>query len=360
MTKKATMARLEQLRQALRQSDLDAVLITRPENQRYLSGFTGGEAALLITQQQALLLTDFRYYDQVAEEAPLFELVEVESKIGLVLKELVKKHGVRKLGFESAHLPFAEYQAWKQATRGTKWVAATSIAEDIRAIKDKQELATMRKAIAIADEACEHIRSFIQPGMTEKQVAWELEMYMRNHGAEGVAFPFIVGAGPNGAKPHAVPLDRPIREGELIVLDMGARVDGYNSDLTRTICLGKPDGKAQEIYDIVLRAQRAAEKGAKPGMKGKEIDAIARKVIADAGYAAAFGHGLGHGVGLAVHEKPGGGARSEDVMQPGMVCTIEPGIYLSGWGGVRIEDMVLFTERGAQVLTHARKDLSAR
>ncbi len=360
MTKKTSMVRLEKLRQTLQRDNLDAMLITRPENQRYLSGFRGGEAALLITQQQALLLTDFRYYDQVAEEAPLFELVKVDSKMGSVLKGLVKKHGVRTLGFESAHLHFAEYKAWRQATRGTKWVTTSSVTEDIRAIKDKQELASTRKAVAIADEACEHIRTFVQPGMTEKQVAWELEMYMRNHGAEGVAFPFIVGAGPNGAKPHAVPLDRPIREGELIVLDTGARVDGYNSDLTRTICLGQPDSKMREIYDIVLRAQLAAEKGAKPGMKGKEIDAIARKVIADAGYAQAFGHGLGHGVGLAVHEKPGAGARSDDVMQPGMVCTIEPGIYLSGWGGVRIEDMVLFTERGVQVLTRARKDLSAR
>jgi len=360
LTKQAIKARLEKLRQTLQKNDLDAMLVTRPENQRYLSGFTGGEAALLITPQKALLLTDFRYYEQVAEEAPLFDLVRLEGKIGLALKQLAKEHGIRRLGFESAHLPFAEYKAWRQATRGTQWVATTSVAEDIRAIKDKQELASMRKAIAIADEACEHIRTFIQPGMTEKQVAWELEMHMRNHGAEGVAFPFIVGSGPNGAKPHAVPQDRPIRKNELIVLDMGARVEGYCSDLTRTICLGQPDDKMREIYDIVLRAQLAAEKGAKPGMKGKEIDAIARKVIADAGYASAFGHGLGHGVGLAVHEKPGAGARSDDVMQPGMVCTIEPGIYIPGWGGVRIEDMVLFTARGVQVLTHARKDLSAR
>ena len=360
MVRKAIPARLQKLRQALQGQELDAMLITRPENQRYFSGFTGGEAALLITHRQALLLTDFRYYEQVQEEAPDFELVKVQSKVPPVLKELLKRTEVLSLGFESSHLPFADYQTWRRATRGTKWVPTTDIAEAIRAVKDKNELDRIRKAVAIADDACDYIRGFIQPGMTEKQVAWELETHMRNHGAEAVAFGFIVGAGPNGAKPHAVPSDRPIEEGEPIVLDMGARVEGYDSDLTRTICLSRPEQKAQEIYEVVLRAQLAAEQGAKPGMQGQEIDAIARRVIEDAGYGEHFGHGLGHGVGLAVHERPGAGARSTDIMQPGMVCTIEPGIYLAGWGGVRIEDIVVFTKGGVEVLTKARKELQAR
>jgi Xaa-Pro aminopeptidase len=238
-------------------------------------------------------------------------------------------------------------------------VSTSDIVEDIRVNKGEHELALMRRAVLIADEACDYVRDWIRPGMTEKQVAWELEAHMRTHGAEGIAFPFIVGSGPNGAKPHAVPQDRLIREGEPIVMDMGARVDGYDSDLTRTICVGKPDKKLQEIYDIVLRAQLAAEEGARPGMKGHDVDALARKVIVDAGYGQYFGHGLGHGVGLAVHEKPRAAQKYEGVMQPGTVITIEPGIYLPGWGGVRIEDMLVFKHDDIEVLTKARKGLVA-
>ncbi len=352
--------RLEKLRRALREEGPDAILITRPENERYLSGFTGGEGALVITQQEALLLTDFRYYEQVAEEAPDFELVKVEDKVSLVLKRLLKAREVKTLGFESTHLPFAQYQEWKRKTRGIKWVPTKEVVETIRMVKDEGELAKIRKAISIADDACDHIRSFIELGMSEKQVAWELELFMRTHGAEAIAFNFIVACGPNGAKPHAVPQNRQIQEGEPIVLDMGARTDGYNSDLTRSICLGEPDKKAQEVYDIVLRAQLAAEEQARAGMTGQELDAIARNIIAEAGYKEQFGHGLGHGVGLAVHEKPGVSLRSTDTLKPGAVFTIEPGIYLPGWGGIRIEDMVLCKEDGVEVLSKARKNLRAR
>jgi len=352
--------RLEKLRKALKEENLDALLITRPANARYLSGFTGGEGALLITQQEALLLADFRYYEQVTEEAPDFELVKLEDKMALVLRRLLKEREIRTLGFESTHLPFAQYQEWRRKSRGTKWVPTEGIVEAIRMIKDADELATLREAIAIADNACDYIRNFIEPGMSEKQVAWELEVFMRTHGADAIAFNFIVASGPNGAKPHAVPQERLIQKGEPIVLDMGARVDGYNSDLTRTICVGEPDKKAQEIYDVVLRAQLAAEEQAEPGMTGQELDAIARNIITEAGYGEHFGHGLGHGVGLAVHEKPRVSPKSTDVLQPGTVCTIEPGIYLPGWGGIRIEDIVLFKEHDVEVLSKARKQLRAQ
>ena len=352
--------RVEKLRQAMQDSALDAVLVTRPENQRYLSGFTGGEAALLITRQKALLLTDFRYYDQVAEEAPDFELVKVEDTASEVLKRCLKELEIRALGFESTHVPYAQHQEWRQRTRGTRWIPTKDLVENLRLVKDEQELQKMTKAIEIADRACDHMREFIQPGMSEKEVAWELEAHMRTHGAEGVAFSLIVASGPNGAKPHAVPGDRKIQHGEPIVIDMGATFEGYHSDLTRTMCVGEPDERLQEIYGIVLHAQLAAEQGAKPGMTGKELDALARRIVVEAGYGEQFGHGLGHGVGLAIHEGPGVSWRSDDALREGMVCTIEPGIYITGWGGVRIEDMVWFQDGAARVLSKARKELRAR
>jgi Xaa-Pro aminopeptidase len=195
----------------------------------------------------------------------------------------------------------------------------------------------------------------MKPGLTEKQAAWEIERYLREHGAEGVAFELIVASGPNGALPHARPSDRVIQAGEPIVIDMGCRVDGYNSDLTRTIVLGEPGEKFREVYAIVLQAQLAAEEALRAGPKGKEIDAVARQIIVDAGYGEYFGHGLGHGVGLAVHEEPGLGKLGEKPLQPNMVCTIEPGIYLPGEFGVRIEDMAVVTADGCRVLTKAKK-----
>jgi Xaa-Pro aminopeptidase len=351
--------RLDKLRRVLQEQELDAILVTRPENQRYLSGFTGGEGALLITPQQALLLTDFRYYEQVAEEAPEFQLVKVVGKVSTVLKNTLREVGAKSLVFESTHLTHSLHQEWRRATRGTRWVPTTDIVETMRLIKDSAELANIREAVAIADKACDHIRGYIKPGMTETQVAWELEAYVRTHGAEAVAFPFIVGSGPNGAKPHAVVGERKIKPGEPIVIDMGARVAGYHSDVTRTICVGEPDDRLPGIYDIVLRAQLAAEQQVRPGVLGSDVDAAARNIIKEAGYGKEFGHGLGHGVGLAVHEEPRFNADSRTVLEPGMVVTVEPGIYLPGWGGVRIEDIVVVTEEGVEVLTSARKQVVA-
>ncbi|HID96168.1 MAG TPA: peptidase M24 family protein, partial [Candidatus Latescibacteria bacterium] len=195
----------------------------------------------------------------------------------------------------------------------------------------------------------------IEPGMTEKEVAWELESFMRTHGAEKAAFDLIVASGPNGALPHVTASERAIRAGEPIVMDLGCVVEGYHSDMTRTICLGQPDARFREIYQLVLSAQLAAEEAIRPGMTGREADAIARRIIEEAGYGEQFGHGLGHGVGLAIHEKPTLGKLSEDVLEPGMVFTVEPGIYIPGWGGVRIEDMVVLREDGVEVLTQASK-----
>ncbi len=351
--------RLAKLREALAIEELDAILITQPENRRYLSGFTGSAGVLLISQNQAIIATDFRYFEQVARQAPDFQLAKVENRFVNLLPQLVEQVGAKRVGFESAHLTFDQHRKWAEVAEGFELVPTKDLVEDLRAVKDEDELDAIKKAVALSDAAFAHILGVIEPGMTEKDVAWELESYMRTHGADKVAFDLIVAAGPNGAMPHATVSDRAIRAGEPIVIDLGAALDGYHSDLTRTIYLGEPDERFREIYGLVLGAQLAAEdriEGIKPGMTGKEADAIARRVIEEAGYGEQFGHGLGHGVGLAVHEKPTLGKLSDDVLRPGMVFTVEPGIYIPGWGGVRIEDMVVLREDGVEVLSQATKE----
>ena len=346
------------LRQKLAEQDLDAILITQPENRRYLSGFTGSAGVLLISQEQAVLATDFRYYEQVEKQAPDFQLAEVKDEFKTVLPELVQQLGAKRVGFESAHLTVDQHREWQEVVEGFELATTKELVTRMRAVKDEDELSRIKKAIALADQAIARIVGFIEPGMTEKEVAWELEVFMRTRGAEKLAFDIIVGSGPNGAMPHATVSERAIRAGEPIVIDMGAMVDSYNSDLTRTICAGRPNDKFKEIHAIVLEAQLTAEQSIRPGMQGKQADAIARKVIEEAGYGENYGHGLGHGVGLAVHEKPVAGRLSEDVLEPGMVFTVEPGIYLPGWGGVRIEDIVVMREDGVEVLTQASKDVN--
>ena len=347
------------MRPKLIEEELDAVLITQPENRRYLSGFTGSAGVLLISAEQAILATDFRYYEQVSKQAPDFELAKIKDKFTNILPDLVAQVGARRVGFEAAHLPYAQYQEWAEVAEGIELVPTKELVEGLRAVKDEGELEIIRRAVALADGAMAHVLDVMEPGMTERAVAWEIETYMRTHGADKVAFDIIVAGGPNGAMPHAQPSDAPIQAGEPIVMDIGALINGYHSDLTRTVCLDRPDDRFREIYEIVLRAQLAAEEGVRAGMTGREADALARSVIEEAGYGEHFGHGLGHGVGLAVHEKPRLSKLSEEeVLQPGMVVTIEPGIYLPGWGGVRIEDMVVVGEDGVEVLTQASKGIS--
>jgi len=347
--------RLDKLRKALVEQELDAILITQPENRRYLSGFTGSAGVLLISADQAIIATDFRYYEQVARQAPDFQLIKIEERFTDILPDLLAQVGARRVGFESAHLTFGQCMEWQKAAQGFEFVPTKDMVEKIRAVKEEDELKKIKRAVALTDEAFAHIADFIEPGMTEKEVAWELEAFMRTYGAEKIAFDPIVAASLNGAMPHATPSERAIRPGESLIMDFGCVIDGYHSDMTRTICLGRPDDRFQEVYNLVLSAQLAAEEAIRPGMMGKEADGIARKVIEEAGYGEQFGHGLGHGVGLAIHEKPTLGKTSEDVLEPGMVFTVEPGIYIPGWGGVRIEDVVVLGEDGPEVLTKAAK-----
>ncbi|TEU17970.1 MAG: aminopeptidase P family protein [Anaerolineales bacterium] len=348
--------RLARLRQTLADNDLDAIVISQPENRRYLSGFTGTGGVLFISPERAVLATTFVYLEQARKQAPAFELVRFQREFVEVWPDLVTEINARRVAFESAHLTVAEQGKLDTGAEGAELVPTEGIVEGFRAIKDRDELDIIRKAVVLADAAFTHIVGFIEPGMTEREVAWALEVYMRTHGAEKAAFDLIVGAGPNGAMPHHEVSERVIGVGEPIVMDLGARIAGYHSDLTRTICLGQPDGRFTEIYDVVLRAQLAAEAAIRAGLVTGEADSAARQVIAEAGYGEQYGHGLGHGVGLAVQEEPSIRQGAEEVLKPGMVFTVEPGIYLPDWGGVRIEDMVLVREDGVEVLSQASKE----
>jgi len=352
----STEVRLTRLRERMAALKLPAMLITQPLNRYYLSGFSGSAGTLFVTADRAVLLTDSRYTERAAGEAPDFAVVKLERDVATALPGLFADAGVDRAGFESTHLTCAEYKTWAEKVGEAALVPTQGIVEGLRAVKEEGELTLIRKAVAIADAAYAYLKQTIRPGMTEKQIAWDLEVWMRTHGADGIAFDLIVASGPNGAMPHALASDREVRAGEPIVVDMGARVCGYHSDLTRTLYLGNGDGVFRQVYDIVLRAQQAAEARLAPGALGPDVDGVARSIITEAGYGDNFGHGLGHGVGLAVHELPGLNQRTQDTLAPGHVVTVEPGIYLSGWGGVRIEDMALITESGAEILTQADKD----
>jgi len=366
--------RLERLRQRMATEGLDALLVGSPvedvfktygANRRYLSGFSGSVGWLLITQERAFIAVDFRYLEQAQKEAPHFTLFPIKGPMEDWFGGLVREAalGGKRLGYEPQGLTVATLDAIRKAVSALpagerpRLVPAPPLVEELRAVKGPEELAAIERAAALADETFMAVARRIEPGWTEAQVAWEIEKYAREHGAEGLSFPVIVAAGEWAALPHAYPRPRPIGEGEPIVIDMGVRVDGYCSDLTRTIVLGRPDERLCRVYDIVLTAQLTAEELVRAGMTGEEAHMLAQRVIAEAGHGEHFGHGLGHGVGLLVHEAPRLAPRSRDVLRPGMVVTIEPGIYIPGWGGVRIEDMVVIGEDGVRVLSKAPKVL---
>jgi Xaa-Pro aminopeptidase len=350
--------RLTRLRELLAEQSIDALLVSQPENRAYLSGFTGSAGMLYVSGEQALIAVDFRYYQQVGLESPQFELVKVTTNHTDVLPELLARQPVKRLGFESDHAAFADVQEWMAIAPEAEWVSTKGLIMEMRAVKDAEEIGTLREAIRLTDEAFAAGLSQMSPGMTERQMAWLIESYIRSHGASAVSFDIVVASGPNGARPHARASDAVLSAGTPIVIDMGARLDGYCADLTRTVCLGQPSEPERfwEVYHTVLRAQQAAEATVRPGLTGQQVDAAARDLIAESGYGEFFGHGLGHGVGLAIHELPRLSRLAPAPLAAGNVVTVEPGIYLPGWGGVRIEDVVLVTENGVEVLTKAPKD----
>jgi Xaa-Pro aminopeptidase len=347
--------RLATLRKTLTEHELDAIVVSQPENRRYLSGFTGSAGWLFISAERAILATDFRYFDQVGREAPEFQLAKITTNVDNLLPELVTDLTIERLGFESQHVTVDQLHSWAQAAEGVEWVPLKDTVEAIRAVKEEDEIEALRRSVALTDAAFAHMLEVIEPGMTEQEAAWEIETYMRTHGASKVAFDLIVAAGPNGALPHARAGDHIIQPGEPIVIDIGCVVEGYCSDMTRTFCLGEPSARYLEVWNIVRKAQEAAEAAIRAGISGKEADSVARDLIAEAGYRGYFGHGLGHGVGLAVHENPRASPLSDQTLEAGMMLTVEPGIYLPGEFGVRIEDLVIIREEGVEILTRTPK-----
>lgn len=353
-------ARLDRLISKLAEQDLDAILISAPENRRYLSGFTGSAGSLLITRDRSVLATDSRYTEQASQQAPNYEILRIRGGWGWLV-ELLKEIRPKKLGFESQDLTVASYTSLVNALKEAEamsyvsLVATSGLVEPLRTIKDQEELALLQKAIDASDAAMKAFCPMIQEGMTEREVAWRMELAMRDFGADSISFETIVAAGPNGAMAHHRPGDRQILRGEPVVIDMGARVGGYCSDITRTVVVGEADEMFRKIYDIVLSAQLTAIYTVQPGMTGEDCDNLSRAIITEAGYGDNFGHSLGHGVGLAVHESPRVGPKAPDELKPGMVFTVEPGIYITGWGGVRIEDIVILDQGGATPLSKAPK-----
>ncbi|MGC8827037.1 MAG: M24 family metallopeptidase [Anaerolineae bacterium] len=349
--------RLARLRQKMQELGVDTFMVTQPENRRYLSGFTGSAGVLFITQKASLIAADFRYYEQSQQEAPLFELVKIEDKFEELLPRVLERLGSRKVAFEGDHLTYDAYSTYRQAIpEQIELVSTKDVVRWLRAVKEPEEIATIRKAVALTDRAFDILREMMRPGMIERELAWKLEQEMRQAGAEKLSFDVILAGGPASAMAHAKASERPLQAGQPIVIDTGCMWQGYCSDLTRTVILGEPDERFMEIYGIVQQAQERAEANIRAGMKGSEAHALAEEVIERAGYGDAFGHGLGHGVGLAIHELPVLSPLSDHTLEAGMVFSVEPGIYISGWGGVRIEDLVLLTEQGVEVLSQAKKE----
>lgn len=349
--------RTEELRSQFSEDRLDAVLIIKEENRRYLSGFTGSSGSLLITGERNFLLTDSRYHIQAKREALDFQLLDITSNFQEPFSKIIKREKIKRLGFESNRLSFWRYRELKKFLRETKLVPVIDLVENLRSLKSETELNYLLRAQEITDRAFHHIKGYLKEVRTEKQVAWELEKYMREKGAETCPFAPILASGINAASPHHRSSDKKIRSGEMIIMDFGAQVAGYGSDMTRTVFLGEPTGKQVEIYELVLSSQKAALERLRAGIAGKEIDGTARRIIENRGLGEFFHHNLGHGVGLDIHEKPTLGPLHSELLLENMVCTVEPGIYLPEWGGIRIEDMALIQKDGARILTQSPKEL---
>jgi Xaa-Pro aminopeptidase len=353
---------MKKLREKLEASSLDTLWIIQPENRRYLSGFkaedgqlTESSGSLLITGTASLLVTDSRYTTEAETEAVDFEVVTLKKGIANGVPELLIRLGTKRLGFDENHVTWGLHQEvakkLKKLSPPVRLFPLKGLVEKLREVKDKDEVRAMQASSDLMSDILAEIFAKLRPGLTEKQLAWQIESLAREGGADGLAFPSIVASGPNSALPHAVPTDRKIRAREPITFDVGVKVDGYCCDMTRTIFLDGPTPKFRKIYKTVRQAQLAALKQIRPGLKSTLPDSTARQIIRDAGFGDYFGHSLGHGVGLATHEGPRLGPEKAVELKEGMVVTDEPGIYIPRQGGVRLEEMVVIEKDGARILT---------
>lgn len=350
-------ARQAAIADALAGREVEALLVTNLVNVRYLCGFRGSNGALLVSPGRSVLLTDFRYVTVAASQTAGVEVVQagrdMSEKVGEIARELAPG---RRVGFEAAEMTVARHRALTEGLPDLELVPTTGVVEHARLVKDPDEIAIMVEAARIADLAYAACVDGALRGRTERQAAWELEGVMRAGGADGMSFDMIVASGDRGAMPHAVPADVPIPTDTLVTVDLGVELDGYMSDCTRTFATGTPPDELLRAYDVCHEAQALALDAVRPGVSGGALDTIARDHIAAAGFGEVFGHGLGHGVGMDIHEAPTARPGSDDVFEPGMTITIEPGIYLPGLGGCRIEDLCVVTEDGRDVLTGFTKD----
>lgn len=355
--KQILLNRLSSFRNKIKALKIEAALITKRENYMYLSGFTGSSANLLITDKKAYLLTDFRYIQQSTNQAPLFEIVEHKPDVIDTIYEIINSENIKILGFEDQSASYANYKAFTNKLTNTELIGIGKLVDDLRSIKDAREIEIINKAVQIADGAFSHILSLIKPGITELDVAAELEYKMKKLGASSASFETIVASGLRSSMPHGVASEKRLELGDTITLDFGAMYMHYCSDITRTVFLGQPSKKMLDIYNIVLEAQLTSEKGAIKGRTGKEVDKIARDIIYSNGFEGKFGHGLGHGVGLEIHENPRLSISGDKILENNMAVTVEPGIYVEGLGGVRIEDTIIISDDYPIVLTKSSKDL---
>jgi Xaa-Pro aminopeptidase len=349
--------RLDRLRSLLAEARCEALLVTSLVHVRYLSGFTGSAGVLLVGTDQGLLVTDGRYGEQAADqvdEAGVEVVIEVATDQRPVLTDATKH--LSTLGLEAAHVTWAQQRTFEDEWfKGTELVPTSGLVERLRLVKDEGELARLAAAASVADDAFARVRGRLADELTEREFALELDTEMRRLGADGPSFETIVASGPNGARPHARPSGRVISQGDLVVIDFGALVDGYHSDMTRTIMVGEPSHTQQRMLDVVTEAQQAGVDAVRAGVAARVVDQACRHVIDQAGWGEAFLHGTGHGVGLEIHEGPRVGSTSDATLQAANVVTVEPGVYLPGHGGVRVEDTVVVTDDACRRLTHTPK-----
>ena len=358
-------ARVEGIRGQLREKNLGALLLSNITNIGYVTGFTGSTAFAVITPTEAILVTDPRYTLRVREESPTFTLEITQGSGGYqdALKKIATdRPGIKTLGFEAGSVTVAQFERLKKDLPETlSWASTEGIVEDLRIVKDAGEVASIETAIVIAQESILEVMGGIHAGRTELDIALDIEFTMRRRGAQRPAFDTIVASGPNGARPHHTPSNRVIEAGDLVTIDWGAETGGYCSDITRTFAIGKPTDISDEqkrIYETVLEAQKLAIAAIAPGKSGKDIDDVARDYITSKGYGEAFSHSLGHSLGRVVHDGQGFSSRSDKfILKPGMVMTVEPGVYIEGTGGVRIEEDVLVTETGCRILTSLPREM---